>query len=46
MRNRNVGTTAFTLAEIMIVIVLIAILAGFLLPAVLNSQRAARTAAW
>ncbi len=33
---------AFTLAEIMIVIVLIAVLAGFLLPAVMNSQRAAR----
>lgn len=45
MRNRNVGRTAFTLAEIMIVIVLIAILAGFLLPAVQNSQRAARRAA-
>jgi len=45
MRNKKKGSGAFTLAEIMIVIVLIAILAGFLLPAVLNSQRAARNAA-
>lgn len=44
MNRDRVHKAAFTLAELMIVIVLIAVLASFLLPAVLKSQQQARVA--
>lgn len=45
MRKPRSSRAAFTLTEILVVIVLIAVLAAFLLPAVVNSHKQARVAA-
>lgn len=44
MKNLRTSTEAFTLAEILVVIVIISVLAAFLLPAVMKGQQQSRVA--